>query len=74
MEKEKEKVSLNEKKKESGEWFGVQIKKKKKMVISGDLVAFTRESLSSLQWLRSRDVSMMIPLYRKPSTCRHSKD
>ena len=28
MEKEKEKVSLNEKKKESGEWFGVQIKKK----------------------------------------------
>ena len=29
MEKEKEKVSLNEKKKESGEWFGVQIKKKK---------------------------------------------
>ena len=47
---------------------------KKKMVISGDLAAFTRESLSSLQWLRSRDVSMMIPLYRKPSTGRHSKD
>ena len=54
--------------------WGPNKKKKKKMVISGDLVAFTRESLSSLQWLRSRDVSMMIPLYRKPSTGRHSKD
>ena len=55
-------------------WGPNKKKKKKKMVISGDLVAFTVESLSSLQWLRSRDVSMIIPLYRKPSTGRHSKD
>ena len=55
-------------------WGPKKKKKKKKMVISGDLVAFTEKSLSSLQWLRSRDVFMMIPLYRKPSTGRHSKD
>ena len=43
-------------------------KKKKKIVISEDLVAFARKSFSSLQLLRSTDVSMMIPLYKKPST------
>ena len=43
-------------------------KKEKKIVISEDLVAFARKSFSSLQLLRSTDVSMMIPLYKKPST------
>ena len=53
----------------SGEWFEVQ--KKKKIVISEDLVAFARKQL---QFLAVVEKHMMIPLYKKPSTGKHSKD
>ena len=53
------------------EWGWFEVQKKKKIVISEDLVAFARKQL---QFLAVVEKHMMIPLYKKPSTGKHSKD